>query len=81
MIIVLGNTYKDTVTGFEGVATGRCKYISGCYQVLLSPKCIDVGTKLESHWFDVQRLEEIKNETITLDNSKTPGPDKAAPKK
>jgi hypothetical protein len=80
-MIQLGQKYKDKITGFEGVATGRCAYISVSDQVLLAPKCGDDGSSKDSHWFDVQRVEAIGEEIITLDNSKTPGCDRAAPKR
>lgn len=76
----LGKTYKDTITGFTGVAVGHCKYITGCNQVLLSPKGSDSSVKPESQWIDEQRLEVIETELmIVLNNGSTPGSDKAAP--
>ena len=40
------------------------------------------GSFKEAHWFDEQRLFVIAEyDTIVLDNSRTPGPDKPAPKR
>ena len=52
----LGKRYKDTISGFEGVATGVADYLYGCRSVQLSG-----GTdgKVESEWFDEQRLEGV----------------------
>ena len=80
-MIQLGKKYKDKITGFEGVATGRATYISGCDQVLLAPKCADDGTAKDAHWYDIQRVDPLEGEAISLDNSKTPGCDLAAPKR
>ena len=72
---ILGATYKDKITGFKGIATGHCRYLTGCHQTLLAPKKADQ----ESKWFDDQRLEPVGDKVIKLDNSKTPGFDKPAP--
>lgn len=77
--MVLGRTYKDKITGLVGVCTGVCTYISGCTQALIAPRSKD-GKSSESVWFDTQRLDWVKGkETITLQNEKTPGFDRAAP--
>lgn len=80
-MISLGKTYTDKITKFSGVATGHVHYISGCNQVLLAPPVDSDGKMRPSEWFDEQRLEEQPAPEIVLDNSKTPGPDKAAPKR
>lgn len=81
MTIQLGKTYTDKITKFSGVATGHVRYISGCNQVLLAPPVDAEGKLRESQWFDEQRLEEQGAAMIVLDNSKTPGPDRMAPKR
>lgn len=78
---ILGTTQRDKITGFSGVVAGFCQYISGCNQALLVPKVDEKGDFKEPHWFDVQRLEQVGTEVITLDNGATPGFDKAAPKR
>ena len=79
MRIELGKTYKDKITGFQGVATGEAKYISGCDQVLLIPPAKE-GAYVDGQWFDVQRCEEVDRDPVVLDNAKSPGCDKPAPK-
>lgn len=69
----IGKTFKDNVTGFTGVATGRIEYITGCNQLCLSPKVTDPSKATEPAWFDEQRLEEQGLPKITLDNGKSPG--------
>jgi len=51
--ITLGKSYYDTVTGFEGVATARCEYITGCAHVQLEALVDDKPTEA---WFDLTRL-------------------------
>lgn len=80
-MIELGRKYKDRITGFEGIATGHCEYISGCNQALLAPTIGTDGALRDSAWFDVQRLVVQEGAAVTLDNGATPGCDKAAPKR
>lgn len=77
--IVMGKTYKDRITGFKGVCTGYCQYITGCSQALLSPACREDGTVVDSRWFDEQRLEDCGVKAIEIDNGSTPGCDMPAP--
>jgi len=78
----LGYTYRDAITGFIGVATGHCVYISGCNQTLLVPKTDDKGGHRDGQWFDDQRLTvETQIPRVTLNNGATPGCDRAAPKR
>lgn len=78
-MIEFGKKYKDKITGFEGVATGKAEYISGCNQALLAPTVGSDGALKDSQWLDVQRLEELPGKTIALDNGDAPGCDRAAP--
>lgn len=79
---LLGFTAEDKVTGFTGVITGCVHYLTGCNQVLLVPKVAADGSFKDAQWFDVQRVGILPTEDrIVLDNSATPGPDKAPPKR
>jgi len=81
-MIELGRRYVDKITNFRGVATGHVDYLSGCSQTLLAPHVSGEGSLIESAWFDDQRLELEKGSSkISLNNSETPGFDKAAPKR
>lgn len=77
----IGLTFRDRITGFQGVATGRLEYISGCNQLLLTPMVTGEGTMRDGNWIDEQRLDhrpEFKR--IELDNGATPGFGQAPPK-
>ena len=82
---LFGKNAKDIITGFTGIITGRCEYISGCTQLLLQPTIDGSGSYREGQWFDESRIsinEEV--ETVRLPAEKValnPGPDKAAPKR
>lgn len=79
----LGFTYVDRVTGHTGMAIGHVRYITGCNQVLIQPRTGEDGKRRDSEWFDEQRLERAASDEpqLILDNSKTPGFDREAPKR
>jgi len=79
-MIKLGSKVKDKITGFTGIVTGYVRYLSGCNQALVVPPLDKDGKLQEANWFDEQRLEKADDSIVTLDNGKTPGPDKPAPK-
>ena len=81
MKAVIGAKYEDTISGFVGVCTARCEYISGCHQALLGPKIGKDGTLPASEWFDEQRLSPVPGTVIKLDNGATKGFGPPAPKR
>lgn len=80
MAIELGRKVKDRITGFTGITTGRCVYLTGCNQVLVAPGVGADGSLRDSHWIDEQKIEYVDDSVISLDNGQTPGFDKPAPK-
>lgn len=79
---MLGKTVEDRITGFKGVVTGQVTYLTGCNQCLVTPRIKEDGTRREAEWFDEQRLDVVSGvPVIALDNSKSPGFDKQAPKR
>jgi len=50
--IELGATYVDTVTGFTGIATGDCTYLTCENQVQLE-------NETQTRWFDENRLDKV----------------------
>lgn len=80
-MVKLGQKVKDKITKFEGTVTGRAEYLTGCAQVLVVPGIGADGAMRAAEWFDEQRLDvDTDTDPVTLDNRRTPGPDKAAPK-
>lgn len=53
----LGQKMKDTVTGFEGVAIGRCEYLHGVPEFGL--QALSKEGKPETHWFAESRLARV----------------------
>ncbi len=76
---LLGLEVQDRLTGFTGLVTGICVYLTGCNQALVQPKVKD-GAFVEARWIDVQRLDRFGvAHRVTLQNRVTPGCDVPAP--
>ncbi len=74
-MIKLGNKVKDTVTGFQGIATGRTEWMYGCARICVEPQELHDGKPIEGQWFDEQRLEVISDDRpqVSKDSSATTG--------
>lgn len=75
----LGYECEDIITGFKGTCIGFVKYITGCNQYLITPKCGAENKTGDATWFDVQRIKLTNDKKIELDNGDTPGCDLSAP--
>ncbi len=55
--IELGKNYKDSITGFQGIATAYTIHLYGCLRICLESKTKknEDGESIEL-WFDEQRL-------------------------
>jgi hypothetical protein len=78
--MILGQKAKDKITGFEGILTGKCEYLTGCTQYSIQPITKDDGGFIEGRWFDEGRLEITgdgikKSDVLASDN----GADFSAP--
>lgn len=77
--IKLGNTVKDRITGFKGIATARIEYLNGCIQFCVRPK-VEKGNKIiEEQYIDIDELEFI-NEGIALQKTNSGGYQRDCPK-
>ena len=55
--IRLGSTYRDLITGFTGVATGYCAYITGEERIELCPQVGNDYVFRAPRWFDMNYLQ------------------------
>ena len=77
--ITLGNTVRDIVTNFEGIATARIKYINGCIQYCVKPQMTESGKMPEGEYIDIDQLEVV-NDGVVVKTQPTGGPQKDCPK-
>lgn len=79
MASLLGRTVVDQITGFRGVVTGEVKYVTGCNQVLVTPRCKEDGTAQDARWFDVDRVTVDVDVAPVVIRVTASGPDLPAP--
>ena len=65
-----GDHVTEKVSGFTGIITGSCHYITGCNTYLLTARSKNTYTKPESRWCDEGRLEIAEGKTITANDVK-----------
>lgn len=70
---LLGKKAKDKITGFEGILTAKCSYLTGCDQYGITPPVDKDGKRQEVQWFDEGRIEVIGDgftpESVKADNN------------
>jgi hypothetical protein len=70
-MIKLGSRAKDTITGFQGIVTGRCEYLYGCSQLCIRPEKLKDGQMIEAQWIDEQRIILVKELKIKVSQQST----------
>jgi hypothetical protein len=66
MKVELGVTIEDSITGFTGIVTARCEYITGCHQLLVQPRVKNNGDFVESRWFDEDRCKQLPGDGVEV---------------
>ena len=75
MKVKLGKTYKDSISGYEGIATARAVYLYGCERVLIAPTSLKKdGDFLPDCWFDEPQLVGVQAKKKPAKKSKNNGP-------
>lgn len=59
-----GRMLKDVITGFQGIATARIEFMTGCAQYGLTPVSADKEDK--TRYFDELRLVELPEGHVQL---------------
>jgi hypothetical protein len=80
-MIEFGSEVKDKITGFKGIVTGKCSYITGCEQYLVQPKGKSSDKKPDALWLDIDRLEITSKKIISIKAKNNDGCDLEAPTK
>jgi hypothetical protein len=82
MKVTLGKKYKDSISGYEGIAIARAIYLYGCVRVLISPtKLRDEGDFLPDTWFDEPQLQSVRSKKVLKKKPPKPtgGPPRSVP--
>lgn len=75
-MIQLGERYRDTITGFEGIATARFEYLHGCVRWNLTGV---LNGEPKDFAFDEPQLEPVPAEKFTPTRT-TGGPRSTPPR-
>jgi len=60
-IHTLGTRAVDKITGFEGILTARCEFLTGCNRYCIQPTELKDGKPIESIYFDEAQIEVISD--------------------
>lgn len=77
--VELGKKYRDSITGFEGVATAKTDFLYGCVRVLLEGVTSEEKNP-EEFWFDEQRLKDVETEAPVQPTATSGGQRGGAPR-
>ena len=66
---LMGTIVKDKITGITGMVSACCQYITGCDQLLITPKATDDKPDFqpESTWLDDVRAERVGTTKLVLE--------------
>lgn len=53
----LGKTAKDKITGFTGLLTARCEFLTGCNRYCIQPVDLMNGRPIDGIYFDEAQIE------------------------
>jgi hypothetical protein len=80
--IQLGQDAKDTITGYAGIVMAKAQYLTGCNQVLLTPRSLDKdGKRREGEWFDEQRIVVTSKKALAFHNDNPGADEPSAPRR
>ncbi len=55
----LGKKAKDKITGFQGILTARCEFLTGCNRYCIQPIELRDGKPIDSIYFDEAQIEIV----------------------
>lgn len=62
-MIKLGVNAKDSISGFEGVVTGRCVYLHYPPKIELTSRLLNNCTPVGSQWFSESQVTECGDQS------------------
>ena len=57
--IKLGSEVREKITGFKGIVTAHCEYLTGCDRYCVQPTELLNGAPQDSIYFDEGQLEVV----------------------
>lgn len=74
--VKLGDKVRDKVTGFEGIAVARTKWLTGCDRITIESTALKDGKPIGLETFDEDRVEQVNEgeyKGLSKPKSKKPG--------
>jgi len=73
--IKLGDKVRDKITGLEGIAVAKIKFLNGCLQIAIQPEGLtSEGEPKEQHFVDSAQVVIVKPEKPKKEKkTKSPG--------
>ena len=59
-MVTLGSRVRDTITGYEGIVTGRSEFLNGCVSICIARSEVTKDGDVKFEWFDEQRVKVIE---------------------
>jgi hypothetical protein len=56
----LGDTIRDTISGFTGVLVARTEWLNGCVRLTIQPKTLHEGKRIDNDTFDIEQCELVE---------------------
>lgn len=72
--VKLGDTVRDIVTGFTGIAVARTQWLHGCDRIAIQPPVGKDGKPVDNAAFDIMQIEVLKSAKVAKTAKKTGGP-------
>ena len=69
----LGSLLKEKISGMEGIAVSHTTYLNGCVRYGIRSRDTKDGKPSETHFMDVEELELIEEDAITVESTPTGG--------
>lgn len=57
----LGKKAKDKITGFQGILTARCEFLTGCNRYAIQPTELKDGKPIDAIYFDEAQIEIVSD--------------------
>jgi len=74
VVVELGMKVRDTISGFEGIATGKFFFLNGCVRVEITPQKIGKdGVPIEAMHFDEPQLQILEESLDKIKGGKAKG--------
>ena len=74
--IELGDKVRCKYSGFEGIVVADCRFINGCVQYSVLPKCKDKNEPPKEEQIDAQSLEIVKKHKPVVAEEENGGPNR-----